>query len=328
MKFKASILALAVVFLCATMAGAAQFGFGTSEPGSLTHSTASAIAKLAADQLKMRILLQPHGGQSAFVPAVNAKEVDFGICNAWEMADAVAGIGIYKGQVLSDLRVVSVLMPLRVAFFVAKNSPYKSLRDLKGKKVPGDWTAQKSVGYGADALLANVGMTYADVQMVPVPNVVRGAEDFMAGKVETFYFGVGSGKVMEAGSKVGGLRALPVDTAPDAVARLRKVMTVLYPSLVEPSDANYGILEPAYIAAQDFLLITNKHVPEDVIYQITKVMHGGRAALLSSFKSFGDMFEPKDMAKKLVAGGEYHTGAIQFYKEAGLWPPKEVFQAK
>jgi uncharacterized protein len=327
MKVKSSILTMAVLVVFAATSGAAQLGFGTSEPGSLTHSTASAIAKLAADTLKMRILLQPHGGQSAFVPAVNAKEVDFGICNAGELSDAVQGIGIYKGQVLSDLRVASVLMPLRVAFFVAKNSPYKSLRDLKGKKVPGDWTAQKSVSYGADALLANVGMTYADVQMVPVPNVVRGAEDFMAGKVETFYFGVGSGKVMEAGSKVGGLRALPVDTSPEAVARLKKVMPVWYPSLVQPSDANYGILEPTYVAAQDFLLIVHKDVPEDVIYQITKAMHGGKAAFLSSFKSFGDMFEPKEMAKKLVKG-DYHPGAVKFYKEAGLWPPKEAFEAK
>jgi uncharacterized protein len=327
MKLKASILSLAVVFMFSTMAGAAQYGFGTSEPGSLTHSLASAIAKLAADQLKTQILLQPHGGQSAFIPAVNAREVDFGICNASEMADAVAGVGIYKGQVLKDLRVVSVLMPLRVAFFVAKDSPYKSLKDLKGKKVPGAWTAQKSVGYGADALLANVGMTYADVQMVPGPNVVRGAEDFMAGKVETFYFGVGSGKVMEAGSKVGGLRALPVDTSPDAVARLKKVMAVWYPSLVQPSDANYGILEPTYVAAQDFFIVANKDVPEDFIYQLTKAMHGGRAAFLSTFKTFGDNFDPKEMAKKLVAG-EYHPGAVKFYKEAGQWPPKEAFEAK
>jgi len=33
------------------------------------------------------------------------------------------------------------------------------------------------------------------------------------------------------------------------------------------------------------------------------------------------MFQPRQMAKILPAG-EYHPGAIKFYKEAGMWPPK------
>jgi uncharacterized protein len=316
------VVTLTFVVLTATTVAAKPVNIGSSNPGSITHSICSAIAKLITDQLKMQSRVIPHGGQSAFIPAINAGEVDFGVGSSYEVVDGVAGKGIYEGQVLKDLRVVSVLMPLSVAFFVAKDSPIASIKDLKGKKVPGGWTSQKIVRYLASALLANGGVTYDEVQMVPVPNVNRGGEDFMQGKVDTFYFAVGSAMVREAGAKVGGVRALPFDPSPEAVARARKHLDVLYPLLLQPTEANYGIIGPTYVAATDFLFITNKNVPEDLIYQVTKALHGGKQAFLASFKPLGVNFSPDKMAKRLPAG-EYHPGAIKFYKEAGLWPPKE-----
>jgi TRAP transporter TAXI family solute receptor len=322
MAKKLFLITLTLVILMATTVVAKPVNIGSSNPGSITHSISAAIAKLITDQLKVQSRVIPHGGQSAFIPAINAGEVDFGVGSSYEVVDGVAGKGIYEGQVLKDLRVVSVLIPLSVAFFVAKDSPITSIKDLKGKKVPGGWTSQKIVRYLASALLANAGLTYEDVEMVPVPNVNRGADDFMQGKTDTFYFAVGSAMVREAGAKVGGVRALPFDPSPEAVARARKHLEVLYPLLLQPSESNYGIVGPTYVAATDFLFITNKNMPNDLVYNVTKALHGGKQAFLSSFKPLGINFSPDKMAKRLPAG-EYHPGAIKFYKEVGLWPPKE-----
>lgn len=317
------IFALTVVlsFLVVTGVGAQTIGIGTSNPGSITHSCGSAIAKLITDKLGIQTRVQPHGGNNAFVPAVNAGEVDFGLANVLEMRDALAGSGIYKGQPLKNLRVLGVLMPLRTAFFVPKDSPIKTMKDLKGKRVTGRYTSQKVVQYITAGLLANAGLSYKDVKTVPVPNVNRGADDFIQGKADTFFFAVGSGKVREAGAKVGGLRALNVDPSPEAMARFRKHHPVVYPLLVKPSPANYGIIEPTYIAAMDFLLITNNKISDDLIYKITKVIHDGKKDLTASFKPLGANFSPDLMAKNLPAG-EYHPGAIKYYTEVGEWPPK------
>jgi TRAP transporter TAXI family solute receptor len=213
-------------------------------------------------------------------------------------------------------------MPLRNTFWVAQDSPIKSLSDLKGKRVPGGWTSQKTIGDLASAFLANGGLTYDDVKMVPVPNVNGGADDFIQGKVDAFFFAIGAGKIREAGAKVGGMRALPIDPSPEAMARMHKYVPVQYPLLVKPSKANYGILEPTYIGAMDFVFVTNKDVPEDIIYGVTKVIHGGKADFIKSFAPFGANFTPDLMSKEIPAG-EYHPGAVKFYKEAGLWPPKK-----
>lgn len=327
MKMKSFIIALAVTALFSSTAFAKTLGIGTSNPGSITHSSGSAIAKLVTQVTGMQVRVQPHSGNSAFVPAVNAGEVDFGAANVLEMQYALTGTGIYKGQHLTNLRVVTVLMPLRTAFFVKKNSSIKSVKDLKGKRVPGRWTAQKVINFITKGIFANAGMSYKDVKVVPVPNVVRGADDFIQGKVDTFFFAVGSGKVREAGAKAGGLRALPIDPSPEAMARFHKHMPVTYPMLLKPSRPNYGIAEPTYVAAFDLLFITNKTVSEDVIYKVTKALYNGKKALFASFKPLGANFHPKKMAKILPAG-DYHPGAIKFYKEVGMWPPTEGVIAK
>jgi TRAP-type uncharacterized transport system substrate-binding protein len=95
----------------------------------------------------------------------------------------------------------------------------------------------------------------------------------------------------------------------------------MYPALVRPSEANYGIVGPSTLLAIDFVLMTNKNVPDDLIYQICKSLYGGKNALTASFRPLGAGFEQSKMAKPLTTG-EYHPGAIKFYKEAGLWPPK------
>ena len=85
------------------------------------------------------------------------------------------------------------------------------------------------------------------------------------GKADAFFFAVGSGKVREAGAKVGGLRALPIDPSPEAMARFRKHLPVAYPLLLKPSKPNYGIVATTYVAAFDLLLATNNKASEDVI---------------------------------------------------------------
>lgn len=322
MHFKRIILTVTIITaLLTSTATARTLGIGSSNPGTISNSTGSAIAKLITEQMGIQTRVQPHSGNSAFIPAVNAGEVDFGCANNFEMKDAIAGTGVFKGQVLKDLRVVTVLMPLRSTFWVEKDSPIKTVKDLKGKRVPGEWTSQKIVTFLSGSVLANAGLTYDDVQMVPVANVNGSVDDFIQKKSDTFYIAVGSAKIREAGAKVGGVRALPLDTSPEAVARLQKVLPTGYPLLVKPSKADYGIIGPTHVLAMDFLFITNKNLPDDLIYDLAKALHGGKKALFASFKPLGANFSPDKMAKVLFAG-EYHPGAIKFYKEIGQWPPK------
>ena len=56
--------------------------------------------------------------------------------------------------------------------------------------------------------MAAFGVKPSDFDGVPVPHVVRGADDFMQGKVEASTFAIGAGKMSEVDAKVGGIRWL------------------------------------------------------------------------------------------------------------------------
>ena len=156
------VIALCVVFF-ASIAQAETIGIGTSPPGSLSHSIGSSIAKLVTEKTGIQTRVQPHSGNNAFVPAVNAGEVDIANLNRMEMRDALNGTGIFKGQKMSNLRVTHVQLVLLAAWFVAKDSPINSIRELKGKKVPGKWSAQKTILFNTEAQFANAGISYDDV---------------------------------------------------------------------------------------------------------------------------------------------------------------------
>ena len=133
----------AVAVLGAASAAQAQVvGMGTSKQGGFTYSAGAAIAKVATKE-GLRMLVRPYGGSGVYVPAVNKGELQFALANALETLYAVTGTGAYEGRKQPNIRVVSVMLPLRVAIFTRKDSPIKSISDLKGKRVPGVFAAAR-----------------------------------------------------------------------------------------------------------------------------------------------------------------------------------------
>jgi hypothetical protein len=203
---------------------------------------------------------------------------------------------------------------------VRKDSPIKSIADLKGKRVPTDYVSQKVIDVLTQGTLANAGLSYSDIQKVPVPNVVGGADEFAQGKADVFMFALGSGKVSETDAQVGGVRVLPVDPSPEAMTRLRKFIPVAYAIKLEPGKGLLGIVEPTWIYAYDYLLLANDKVADDVAYKLAKIMHDNKPALAAGFGALNG-FDPGRMVKD-TGVVQFHPGAVKYYKEIGAWPPK------
>jgi hypothetical protein len=303
----------------ATRASAQAVGMGTGKQGFYTYSAGAAIAKVASDNgLAMRI--QPFGGTSAYLPAVNVNEVEFGLANQLDATHAVTGQVIYKGKPQPDVRVVSILTPFYSALWVKKDSPITSAAQLRGKRLPTVYSSQRVLDLLTRGTLANVGLSYDDVKPVPVPHVVRGANDFETGKTDTFMFALGAGKVRETDAKVGGIRPLPIDPSPAAMERLRKFVPVAYADLVKPGPGRVGIDKPIYLMAYDYLVVTNAKVPAEKVYKLARIMHDHRKELAASFKPLAG-FNPERMSKDMGAL-KFHAGSLRLFKEIGAWPSK------
>jgi TRAP transporter TAXI family solute receptor len=314
--FGLAALAAGAVLMAGT-AVAQPVGIATSNPGSLYHNIGTAVAKVANEK-GLNATIQPATSPNQYLPAVSAGELDFGIGNLQEFNYALKGQEWFKGNESPNLRAVALLYPLKEAIFVRKDSDIKTVADLKGKRMTAGFTAQNTILPQLDAIYATAGLTRDDVVKVQVPSVVAGADAFMAGETDGFIFAHGAGKVREADAAVGGIRALPIENTPKNVTAIKKHWPVGFLVKMEPGPASPGVLETNTFIAYPMMIFTNKNVKDDVVYKMTKIVYENQKGMAQIFKPMAD-FNPKEDAVGDTAPGEYHPGAIKFYKEVGIW---------
>ena len=156
MNYGKFLAVLATGAVAASAVSAQTVGIGTTK-GGFTNQAGAAISKVISQKTDLQMRAQPFGGSSVYVPAMNAGKIEFGLVNELESLYAVTGTGVYPGRKHPNLRVVSVLIPFRVSIFVKKDSPIKTLADLKGKRVSSGWSSQRIIQPLMDAQFGECG---------------------------------------------------------------------------------------------------------------------------------------------------------------------------
>jgi uncharacterized protein len=309
------ILTLIAAMLLACGARAQVLGFGSAPQGSIGYNMSAAIARVMSESANVQSRVQPYSGSSAVLPLVNSGELDLAVCNVLEIDEATQGEGPYNGRKQANLRVLGVIFPLYSSIFVRKDSPIKSLAELRGKRLPYGFSAQLTLERIVDAIISTGGLSRSDVVPVLVPNVVRGADDFIDGKIDGGFFALGAAKVSEVDKTVGGIRYLPLADDPKSVAAMKKIMPYGYVKLVNPSPAFVGLDGPTKLMAYDYLVAVGAHVKDETVYKIAKAMYENKTKLADSLRAFNG-WDPQTINKEMPA--PFHAGAVKLFKEKGL----------
>ncbi len=317
-------LVVAVALCFAPMIAQAQVvGVATNPQGSLYYSVGTAVAEVMQQKAQITARVQPMSGSGAYAPLLNSGQVEFGLMNAIDVANAFSGVDNFAGRKNPNLRLVGVMFSLPIDIAVPNDSPIKTIQDLKGIRMPSQFTAQSTIRAVQDAVLATGGLSTADMKPFPVADYVKGMMALGDGKVDAALFGLGTAASQEVNvalSSHGGLRYISLSNTPESVAALRKVFPGGYLTLVQPSPALVGILGPTTIMAYSAYLVTSSHVPEDVVYKATKAIFENKPVLAAASATM-KRFDPDVMAEANEV--PYHPGAEKFFKEVKTWPPKK-----
>jgi TRAP transporter TAXI family solute receptor len=314
------IAALAGVLASVSLVAAQPLGIGTNPQGTMVYTLGATLSKALADHASMQSRLQPQSGTGTMVPLVNSGEIDIGFCNAREFYDSFHGVGSSDKRPNPNLRAMAVLFPLQVAMVVRNDSPIKSVKDLKGKSISYGYSSQEVIKILLDGLLANAGLSASDMRPVLVPNLTRGIDELMAGRVDVSFFALGQAKIAEADAAIsGGIRFLPVDDSPAAVEAMLKVVQVGYVDTVRPAPNLPGVREPIKVAHYDYVAFANKDVPAERVKTITRILAEQRDSMAQGLALFRRLSPERMYSKKLQV--PYHDGAVAYFREKGI---KEV----
>jgi uncharacterized protein len=316
------VAALLVILGPPGIAHAQTASIGTNPPGSLFYSIGSGIAKVVTDAGKIKLAVQPYAGSSTFLPLLATGELEFGVNNAVDMNLAYRGPGFQIGgrnpfPHSPNARLVVRGGPNMVGLLVRKDSPIKTIQDIKGKRMTGEYPAHIAVWYNMFGHLASAGLTWSDVKVVPVPAVNEGVDALVQGRTDVTEHALGSAKVREADAAVG-VRHISSDCSPEGEKRLRAAVPGYYPRIVKAGTVA-AIVEDTCVVAYDNQLVTGKAVPDQIVY-----------AVLASLWDNMDKLHPihpglREWTRERAVDADptipYHQAAVRFFKEKGVWKP-------
>jgi TRAP-type uncharacterized transport system substrate-binding protein len=163
--------------------------------------------------------------------------------------------------------------------------------------------------------LASAGLTWKDVKVVAVPAANEGVDALIQGRVDVTQHALNSAKVREADASVG-VRHISIDCSPEGEKRLRQAVPGYYPRVVKAGTA-LAVPEDTCFVAYDICLTSNRAASDAVVAAVIKAVWDNIEKLPPFHPAFKEWTRERAVDSDVTI--PYHSGAISFYKERGVW---------
>ena len=297
---------------------------GTNPAGTVFYALGGGLASVISSAAPFQAVIQPYTGTSTLLPLLDNGEIDFGIINAVEMNLAYQGATRFKVAGRNPLphvpntRLIMRGSPLQVSLVVKKDSTIKTVHDVKGKRVTGEYPANIAIWYHVFTGLASGGMTWDDVKVVPVPAVNEGVDALVQGRADVSNHAIGAAKIKEADASVG-VRFVSLDCSPQGEERVRKAVPGYYVTVLKTGTST-GIVGDTCVLSYDIYFVGHKALPSQVVQAALKAVWDNVDKLPPLHSQFQEWTRERAASADVTI--PYHPAAVQFYKEKGAWSAK------
>lgn len=301
-----------------------QVTIATNPVGSAFNSLGSGLASVISKHADFRVSVQPSAGANAWAPTIDRGEVAFGVANGPELVWGFRGEQNFS-EPLKNLRyIVRGNYIDATGVVVREDSGIEKVGDLADKSLTSEFPGSLIGKQILEAALEANGMTWDDVNPVPVPTITAGIEALQNNRAEGAFAMVPSSPIMQEADNAVGLHALhflddyspeELDTVSQEItdivtehvpgARLKAVDPVGY-----QEEVTIGIEYPS-------MMIGSTAVSNEQVYEVMEVLWANYEELHPVHVWFTqwnpeNMFDPNPDIP-------YHEGAVQFFKDKGLW---------
>ena len=302
---------------------AERMTIGTNPVGTFYYVMGGGLAKLLSETAGIRSIVQPYAGSSVYLPLINSGDVTMGLSSSLDSG------GAYNGEQGRDrnpkLRTLARLWPLRYAMLVRKDSPIKSVADLKGRKLVMNFKANVSLSPIHTAVLKSAGLSENDIVPVDVAGLPQGVRGVVDGSIDATWIAVGIPAVKEAHASVG-VRYVDLSGPSFTPEFLDQQTSGLFPISVKPAPNLPEVSEPLMTTGFDVFLMASSDMDDATA---TKVL----GTVFNAYPDLQKDYPPLRLGKAEEMGRAsntvpYHAAAVAFYQSKGLWTAQNEAKQK
>jgi uncharacterized protein len=250
-------------------------------------------------------------GSNENIPLLEAGQLDLGLVAGEPSYEAFMGIG----RPATKLKILTAMYSSPGMFVVRADSPYKTIRDLLGKRV-----AFGARGSGLPILsryaLDGLGLKQDDdFQSIYLDRAGEGPEMVLDGRVAALWgAGIGWPGFSTMAASPGGARFI----APDAseIARIRAKHSYLKP-LTIPANSYPNQTAPIDSVGSWSFILVRESLPDDIAYHLARTLHGTEAAFCKKLAQACETTAANTVAAapnpELI-----HPGVLKYFREIGV----------
>ncbi|HEV8724097.1 MAG TPA: TAXI family TRAP transporter solute-binding subunit [Candidatus Binatia bacterium] len=293
---------------------------GTNPAGTGAHAIASALAAVASKATPIAGKVQPYNGPNAWMPLLENGEIEMGIINILDSHMAATGTGNYKSAYPSVRVISGGVFPFTAGLIIRDKLDVKQISDLKGKRLAWDYGGHAINQTWQNAVMEAGGLKPSDVQQVRVSNLNDGVRAVPEGKVDAAFTAVGIGVVEEANA-MEPIRFVGMPNTDGANKILGR-----YGAAVVKSDPAAGIKGDTYVIGYPLQLVSSSKVSDKTIGTLLKAWWDNLAELQTIHPLLKRWTKDTQALTNFTV--PYHSGAVRFYKEVGIWSAKHDARTK
>jgi TRAP transporter TAXI family solute receptor len=305
-------LALAMAGAPSIAAAATAVVLGTATKGGGFEVYGAALAEVVNEtDATLRVETRATKGSAENLPLLEAGRLDIGLVEGNAARTAFDGVG----RPPTRLRVVAAMYPGPGMFVVRRDSPYRSIADLKGKAVAFG-TRGSGLTLLARDVLDGLGLSpERDFQAVFLDKAGDGPAFLLDGKVAALWGGgLGWPGFIKVASDPGGARFIVPDA--EEIRRIQsrhpflKTMTV-------PANTYAGQDAPLVSVGLWSFVLARADLPEDVAYRLARALHRGEAKLGARLAQ-ARYTTAANTASETPRTELIHPGAARYLREIGV----------
>jgi TRAP transporter TAXI family solute receptor len=285
---------------------------GTATPGGGFPLYGNAFAEVMNDaDPTLSILPRNTKGSNENIPLLEAGSLDIGLVAGEPSYEAFSGIG----RPATRLKILTAMYSSPGMFVVRADSPYKTIRDLKGHPI-----AFGAKGSGLPILsrylLDGLGLKQdEDFQSVYLDRAGDGPAMVLDGRVAALWgAGIGWPGFTTVAGSAGGARFIAPDA--DEIARIRAKHTFLKP-LTVPAGSYPNQATPINSLGSWSFILARESLPDDVAYRLARTLHGVESTFC---KKLAQACETT-AANTVTAAPSLeliHPGVLGYFREIGV----------